>query len=109
MLKEWITALRSGKYEQTQGHLRNGDSYCCLGVLCDVVDPKGWNSSSYDRWQHRECSIYPNSEIIGDLLVEDLHYGFLSYLNDSKDLTFLEIADGLEAGTFKGKTCHGLT
>ena len=35
---KWVTALRSGKYQQTQGRLRAGDgqSFCCLGVLCDL-------------------------------------------------------------------------
>jgi hypothetical protein len=33
----WLEALRSGKYEQGTTYLKNGDKYCCLGVLCDVV------------------------------------------------------------------------
>lgn len=32
----WLTALRSGDYQQGQGYLRQGDQYCCLGVLCDL-------------------------------------------------------------------------
>ncbi len=39
---EWLAALRSGKYQQTKGSLRNGNRFCCLGVLCDVVNPKNW-------------------------------------------------------------------
>ena len=39
----WIAALRSGKYKQHPGVLRSGENeFCCLGVLCDVVDPDGW-------------------------------------------------------------------
>lgn len=34
--QRWIEALRSGKYEQGQGRLRDGDRYCCLGVLCEI-------------------------------------------------------------------------
>lgn len=34
--KKWIKALTSGKYKQTQGRLRNNDSFCCLGVLCNL-------------------------------------------------------------------------
>lgn len=34
--KLWISALRSGEYEQGQKMLRNGDKFCCLGVLCDL-------------------------------------------------------------------------
>lgn len=32
----WVRALRSGKYEQGRGLLRDGDTFCCLGVLCDL-------------------------------------------------------------------------
>lgn len=36
--KKWVKALRSGKYRQGRGVLRTGnDSYCCLGVLCDIA------------------------------------------------------------------------
>ena len=34
--KKWVAALRSGKYEQGKEALRNGDKYCCLGVLCEI-------------------------------------------------------------------------
>jgi hypothetical protein len=36
--ERWITALRSGKYQQMRTMLRGGDanSYCCLGVLCEL-------------------------------------------------------------------------
>ena len=34
--KKWVVALRSGKYEQGKEALRNGDKYCCLGVLCEI-------------------------------------------------------------------------
>src|SRR5690242_5189213 len=33
----WIAALESGNYEQGAGRLRQGDKFCCLGVLCDIV------------------------------------------------------------------------
>ena len=38
-LKKWIKALRSGKYKQTKDTLCNDkrNSFCCLGVLCDVL------------------------------------------------------------------------
>lgn len=32
----WIDALESGDYKQGREALRNGDSFCCLGVLCDL-------------------------------------------------------------------------
>jgi hypothetical protein len=33
----WLKALRSNKYKQAKGVLKNtGNEYCCLGVLCDI-------------------------------------------------------------------------
>lgn len=38
---KWVEALRSGKYRQGIGQLRNSsDEYCCLGVLCDILGTK---------------------------------------------------------------------
>lgn len=37
---KWLEALRSGKYQQCQGTLYNGEGYCCLGVLQMVADGK---------------------------------------------------------------------
>ena len=34
---QWCAALRSGDYQQTTRALRRNDSYCCLGVLCDLA------------------------------------------------------------------------
>lgn len=36
LMKRWIAALRSGKYEQGKGGLFRDGKYCCLGVLCDI-------------------------------------------------------------------------
>ena len=33
---QWVAALRSGDYKQTHGTLREGDAFCCLGVLCNL-------------------------------------------------------------------------
>ena len=37
--KKWIEALRSGKYKQGKNRLHRAEdnSYCCLGVLCEVA------------------------------------------------------------------------
>lgn len=46
--KKWVEALRSKDYAQGMGYLRcapdddSPDQFCCLGVLCDVVDPDVW-------------------------------------------------------------------
>lgn len=42
---QWLAALRSGQYTQATGVLHEtgprGDSYCCLGVLCDLAEKAG--------------------------------------------------------------------
>ena len=36
--KRWVSALRSGKYEQGRGQLNQNDKrYCCLGVACELI------------------------------------------------------------------------
>lgn len=39
---ELVSALRSGKYAQTQNCLRDGTGYCCLGVACDISKMGEW-------------------------------------------------------------------
>jgi hypothetical protein len=39
-LKQWIAALRSGDFAQTDGTLENEGGYCCLGVACKVLIPE---------------------------------------------------------------------
>jgi hypothetical protein len=36
VMKKWVKALRSGKYKQGEGCLKNGNEYCCLGVLSAI-------------------------------------------------------------------------
>lgn len=46
---KWVAALRSGKYKQGKGYLqRTPGKFCCLGVLCNVIDPAGWKGLKYD-------------------------------------------------------------
>ena len=35
-------ALESDRYVQGSGALRYNGKHCCLGVACDIADPKGW-------------------------------------------------------------------
>lgn len=40
---KWVNALRSGKFTQGKSVLHNldDDSYCCLGVLCHILEADG--------------------------------------------------------------------
>ncbi len=44
--KMWVSALRSGDYVQTSGSLKENDSFCCMGVACDLYSKSVGNS----RW-----------------------------------------------------------
>jgi len=46
---KWLTALRSGEYLQGEGRLFNSqdNSYCCLGVLCDISGVGDWDGRAY--------------------------------------------------------------
>ena len=49
---KWVAALRSGKYKQGHGRLRDGDTFCCLGVavqegLCVVLKSSLTYASNY--------------------------------------------------------------
>lgn len=51
--KEWIKALRSGKYKQTTAALKNKQGLCCLGVLCEIFSeekdiPWSWEDEEND-------------------------------------------------------------
>lgn len=66
----WVKALRSGEYKQTRNYLRQGDSFCCLGVLCDLAIKNGVdvtvNEGSHSRFYYYDGS----HEGIPDSVVE---------------------------------------
>lgn len=39
--QKWVDAIRSGKYKQTTAKLSDGQSYCCLGVACELAMDSG--------------------------------------------------------------------
>ena len=47
---KWVSALRSGRFKQGKRYLRNGDKYCCLGVLCSLVRPDETPDSPVGTW-----------------------------------------------------------
>jgi hypothetical protein len=110
--KQWIKALRSGKYTQGKGCLHNTDGFCCLGVaakefltddvvVAEVTDKYDidYASWSYDTepemapdYVMKALGLYDNngsSKTNDDLMM-------LTHLNDD-DSTFEQIADIIEA------------
>lgn len=87
-VEDWVTALRSGKYEQTEETLYDGVGFCCLGVACDIAGAEwkkigdvrtgdkirgSFQALLYDDWGHPiEDSVngntIPEAEISADYL-----------------------------------------
>ena len=81
---QWIAALRSEEYTQGYNSLRTGNGYyCCLGVLCMVLERPDLLFTSYEHL--RKTSGLTTSETDG--CVE---------LNDVAQLSFNQIADYIE-------------
>ena len=96
--KKWLTALRSGKYKQTNGALKDKQGFCCLGVLCDVHRIENKKRWAKDFHYYGEALILP-TEIINWAGLKsnspDVSGSSLAELNDYGE-TFEEIADLIE-------------
>lgn len=107
---KWLEALRSDKYQQGKSYLRTvDDKFCCLGVLCDVVDPKGWNKVPGGSWEYADRSGFLPTEVAiktglksvptGDAYFTEADTDScqfkLSAMNDHGS-SFAEIADWIE-------------
>ena len=120
IVQEWIDALRSGKYKQGSHALRipskvkgEPDSYCCLGVLCDIVDPEGWGKPTTIRVEDdsMECIPHLNEtgiptltvwiKVIKDLTTTKKNSTDFAQLNDREGWNFEKIADYLEGKEVK--------
>lgn len=85
----WVKALRSGKYKQTQLRLRNGDKFCALGVLCDLCDPTGWDTSSIKScYRARGGMIAPSVQEWSGI-----RSGFAEFKQDGKPNSIMKIND----------------
>lgn len=118
---KWVKALRSKKYKQTDGVLKNEDGYCCLGVLCDVyrkdlkLKPHKIWDDEYNfivkKGKDGGCDEVEDATLPPDVAVwaglkgpkrsdptvtYDKRRLSLSQLNDSEGLTFEAIADIIE-------------
>lgn len=65
--KLWLAALRSGEYEQGRRVLRREDTFCCLGVLCDLhskVTGNGeWKEGIYKTPTETEDTLLPDTVV----------------------------------------------
>jgi len=89
--EKWINALRSGEYEQIRGALRREEGFCCLGVLCDIINTDCWFGNTW----RRESGWLP-SELMVDLeLSTDADVAVLAGMNDTGK-SFKQIASYIE-------------
>ena len=95
--EKWIAALRSGKYKQGTGSLRKNDKFCCLGVLCDIVDSSKWElpRSEGTPIVYDSRTSYLPEKIKNNLNIEYRQQKDLAELND-EGKSFNEIADWIE-------------
>jgi hypothetical protein len=87
LLTDWLSALRSGKYVQGTDKLRNNNTFCCLGVLCDVADPNGWDI--YD--DHSGQRFLPDPSVMAKLELPDIMISF------NRELVLVKYGEGMSA------------
>lgn len=95
--KQWVDALRSGKYTQDLDYLFSGEGYCCLGVYAKDVMSCDDDLLYKDGFVGREGARNKVSSIYGQIRQEfgSAFCDRLIAMNDSGK-SFLEIADKIE-------------
>lgn len=115
-----LEALRSGQYKQGDSYLHYSDTFCCLGVSCElgikagIIPDVAVDGDSviyrYDGEAHglpHKMQDWANLDSLGEFTADDalftddedvdgFHEVTLADLNDSYDFTFAEIADFIE-------------
>ena len=92
--KLWVAALRSGKYKQGHGGLRDGDRFCCLGVLCDIHAKETGTQWSVSGCYQGLVGFVPLKVMTWAEVSSSPHAGNLSLVNanDDRRLSFKKIA-----------------
>lgn len=109
----WVTALRSGEYKQGRHGLKRGkrgnNTYCCLGVLCDIYhketgkgawveDDLGNTTSSYSSFAGDSTYLPECVSNWSNLLASDPCFKYNKHLSTANDdgVSFSEIATLIE-------------
>ncbi|RUT07287.1 hypothetical protein DSM106972_025480 [Dulcicalothrix desertica PCC 7102] len=101
LLKQWVEALRSGKYKKDTCQLKTSNGYCCMGVAV-VVHPE-WKISKKKKHFIDELNKevgceneFPPVEMLKDFGLNIELVRKLIRMNDIELLPFKEIADYIE-------------
>lgn len=93
----WIKALRSGKFKQGIGVLRDYDTntFCALGVLCHISGvPLVYNTQTKEiRYDKQLTSLSPR--LLTEFQIDGETHDKLTGMNDL-DKNFKQIADWIE-------------
>lgn len=103
---EWTAALRSGNYKQGKRHLHtiNDDSYCCLGVACDLFAEKeairnyggGLDLQIYKFGVDLPSSAIIHRDMMAYLGLNNTDVDYFVNMNDFQHKSFIEIADYID-------------
>ena len=103
MKEQLIAALRSGKYQQGQARLCKDGKYCCIGVLCELMEIPKEEGIAHTKYAGNAICM-PDDYLKQSGLHS--HFGSsgnggldLARLND-KGYTFEQIADIIESGDY---------
>src|SRR5580698_2612557 len=96
--RKWVADLRSDKYTQGYGklrvHIAGIDKFCCLGVLCDGLDPSQWVCDlDSDEYSYHSFYGFLPLDISAKLGLCNFEVKELVRMNDSKQYIFAQIAD----------------
>ncbi len=123
-IKQWIRALRSGRYKQTVETLRKDDepvAYCCLGVACNISKLGKWDGDGEYKIGTRSYNGFLPHPVakwlglsrdptlpVGDRKRQSVHTMRRKVIsavtaNDYAEWDFKDIANALEERYIKGK------
>lgn len=94
---KWTAALRSGRYKQGTSvlHSTTHGTWCCLGVLCDVARPDGWDGRQCHSPHEESSNAFLKGEQQRELGIDWRQMTKLAKMNDTGN-DFFQIADQIE-------------
>ena len=99
--QKWIDALLSDKYKQGLNRLRTYDNrFCCLGALCNIINPNGWVQNRWGDYVFR-CESDLMEKVLSPAFrtatkLSNSYHATLTRLNDTETRSFKEIADWIK-------------